>query len=419
MIRCLNIPRLQSRPLSRLLPRLAALRARLRLPLGRPARLRRPALGLAAALALAGCEATLAPGPGPRLDTGAPIPVALLVPGSQSGGGDAVVSRSLENAARLAIADLEGVAVDLRVYPTGGNPGGASAAASRAAADGAAILLGPLYAEAANAAGLAVAGQRLNVLAFSNNPAIAGGNVFILGNTFDNVAQRLTSYAAQRGRGDIFLVSAETTAEQAGRAAVLRAAGGGRASVVGSLSFAQTEEAIRAAAPRIADQVRQTGASSIFFTSGNAGALAFLPTFLREQGVTSDVAQYIGLTRLDIPAEALSSPGLQGAWFALPDPALNTSFQRRYAQAYGGPPHPLAGLAYDGIAAIGALAAQGRGDALSRGALTTGSGFVGVNGIFRLRADGTNQRGLAVAEIRNNQVVVIDPAPRRFGGAGF
>jgi hypothetical protein len=33
--------------------------------------------------------------------------------------------------------------------------------------------------------------------------------------------------------------------------------------------------------------------------------------------------------------------------------------------------------------------------------------------------NGTNERGLAVAQIRGNQVVVIDPAPRSFGGAGF
>ena len=51
--------------------------------------------------------------------------------------------------------------------------------------------------------------------------------------------------------------------------------------------------------------------------------------------------------------------------------------------------------------------------------LTQGAGFVGVNGIFRLRGDGTNERGLAVAQVQNNQVVVIDPAPRGFGGAGF
>ena len=81
--------------------------------------------------------------------------------------------------------------------------------------------------------------------------------------------------------------------------------------------------------------------------------------------------------------------------------------------------HPIAGLAYDGIAAIGALARAGRSDALTAAALTQPSGFVGVGGIFRLLADGTNERGLAIAEIRNNQVHVIDPAPRSFGAAGF
>ena len=52
-------------------------------------------------------------------------------------------------------------------------------------------------------------------------------------------------------------------------------------------------------------------------------------------------------------------------------------------------------------------------------ALTQGAGFQGVSGIFRLRPDGTNERGLAVATIQNRQVVVIDPAPRAFGGAGL
>ena len=41
------------------------------------------------------------------------------------------------------------------------------------------------------------------------------------------------------------------------------------------------------------------------------------------------------------------------------------------------------------------------------------------DGIFRLREDGTNERGLAVAQIQNGQVVVIDAAPRSFGGAGL
>ena len=34
-------------------------------------------------------------------------------------------------------------------------------------------------------------------------------------------------------------------------------------------------------------------------------------------------------------------------------------------------------------------------------------------------ADGTAERGLAIATIRNQQVVIISPAPQAFGGAGF
>jgi hypothetical protein len=52
--------------------------------------------------------------------------------------------------------------------------------------EGAAIILGPVSADEANAAGVAVAASGVNVLAFSNNPTIAGGNVFLLGSTFQN-----------------------------------------------------------------------------------------------------------------------------------------------------------------------------------------------------------------------------------------
>ena len=103
----------------------------------------------------------------------------------------------------------------------------------------------------------------------------------------------------------------------------------------------------------------------------------------------------------------------------MPDPGLYGQFQSRYQTAFGEQPLPISGLAYDGIAAIGALLNSGRGDPLSGAALTQGSGFVGVNGIFRLRSDGSNERGLAVATIQNNQLQIIDPAPRSFAGAGF
>ena len=371
------------------------------------------------ALVLAACEPVALGGGGPSINTSDPVPVALLVPRGSGNGGDAVLAASLENAARLAVADLGGVTIDLRVYDTAGSPGQAAAVASRAVDDGAKIILGPVYAESANAAGNAVASRGINVLSFSNNTAIAGGNVFVLGQTFQNTANRLARYAASQGKRNIMIVHGQDSAEDQGRAAISQAIGRTGASVAGTAAFELSQQGVINAVPRIAGQIRSSNADAVFFTSGTAGALPILTQLLSENGVGSANAQYIGLQRWDIPNSAVALPGLQGGWFAIPDPGIKASFEGRYSAAYGASPHPIAGLAYDGIAAIGALVKSGQSDALTRSALTQGSGFVGVNGVFRLLSDGTNERGLAVARIQNNQVSVIDPAPRSFGGAGF
>lgn len=369
-----------------------------------------------ALLSLAACDMSFPTG-GPILNTGKSVDVALLVPKSSPNG--ATLAQSLENAAWLAVDDLGDVKINLRVYDTGGTPEGATVAAERALADGNKIFLGPLFAESANAAGQVAAGRGVNVLTFSNNPTVAGGNVFLLGNTFQTTADRLVGYAARQGKGNIFVIHADDPAEQLGAQAIQRAAASNGATIAGVQSFALSQQGVIDAIPGIASNYRASGANTVFVTSGTAGALPFLAELLPENGLDRSNAQFVGLQRLDVPSSALSLKGLQGAWFATPSPALTQQFNNRYTAVYGVQPNPIAGLAYDGVAAIGALVAQGNPNALSTEALTQGAGFAGVNGPFRFFRNGTNERGLAVAQIENNQVIVIDPAPRSFGGAGF
>ncbi|GGH49748.1 ABC transporter substrate-binding protein [Frigidibacter albus] len=375
---------------------------------------------LVSAFWVAACDPIATGSTGPSINTDAPVPVALLVPGGSGSSGDELIARSLRQAAQLAVSDLQGAQIDLRVYDTGPSAAGAASAATRAVDEGAKIILGPVYAEAANAAGVAVAGRGVNVLSFSNNPDIAGGNVFVLGPTFQNTANRLVSYAAGQGRGRIMVVHDRNASGEAGKRAIESAIGNSRgASLAGTGSYDFSQEGVVAAVPNIVSTARDSGAQSMFFTADTAGALPLLAQLLPEAGLDRETTRFIGLTRWDIPAATLALPGVQGGWFALPDPTLNQQFQSRYQSAFGEAPHPISGLAYDGIAAIGALVKAGKADALTTSALTQGSGFVGVSGIFRLRSDGTNERGLAVGQVRNNQVYVIDPAPRSFGGAGF
>ena len=370
-------------------------------------------------MALAACQPTTATRGGPAVDPSAPIPVALLVPSGSGQASDELLARSLQNAARLAISDLGSIKIDLRVYNTAGQPGQAQAMATKAIDEGAQIILGPVFAQEANAAGVAAASRGVNVLAFSNNPDIAGGNVFILGPTFQNTAVCLASYAVRQGKSRIMIVHDQNQAGQIGRAAIEQGVARAGGSVVAVGSYAFSQNGVVQAAPQIAAAARANNAQALFMTADTAGALPLISQLLADNGMGPAATQFIGLTRWDIPSATLALPGVQGGWFALPDPNLYQQYQSRYQTAFGEAPHPISGLAYDGIAAIGALVKQGKANALTGAALTTGAGFVGVNGIFRLRSDGLNDRGLAVAQIRDRQIVIIDPAPRSFGGAGF
>jgi branched-chain amino acid transport system substrate-binding protein len=50
--------------------------------------------------------------------------------------------------------------------------------------------------------------------------------------------------------------------------------------------------------------------------------------------------------------------------------------------------------------------------------LTNSSGFAGIDGVFRFRPDGTNQRGLAVMRVTPSGSQVVSPAPKAFSASG-
>ena len=248
-----------------------------------------------ATVVLAACQPSV--GAGPAMDPGAPVAVALLVPSGSGQASDELLARSIENAARMAISDLGAVRIDLRVYPTAGQPAQAGAAAQKAVAEGAKIILGPVYAEEANAAGVAVASAGVSVLSFSNNPAIAGGNVFVLGPTFENTARRLGSFAVRSGKSKVMIVHDQNAQGEAGRTAIQSgmAAAGGSVVAVGSYEFSQN--GIVQAVPAIAAQA--TGAAE-----GVGGGVVHRPIVANRSSIDvspwSPSARWLG--GADVPA---------------------------------------------------------------------------------------------------------------------
>lgn len=352
---------------------------------------------------------------GPRI-SGQTVQVAMLLPLS-GGGGDALLARSLENAARLAAAEVAGGAtIEITVYDTAGHAATAATRAQEAVSAGADVIVGPVRSDAAAAVGVAVANSNIAVLSFSNNTEIAGGNVMVLGYTFENTANRIVGYAARQGRGNIVLVHASNLAGEVARDAVRSAAARTGATITATIPYEFSQVGVINVVGDVTSAVRSGGANAVLLTSDSAGALPLFAQLLPENGLNTSAVQMMGLTRWDIPPATLQFSGLQGGWFTLPDGSAAAGFNARYAANYGTPPHALGGLGYDAIRAVAQAAASGR---LGPADLVATGQVDGAGGAFRFLPDGTIERALAVAQIVNQQVSVIDPAPRHLGSPGF
>ncbi len=110
-----------------------------------------------------------------------------------------------------------------------------------------------------------------------------------------------------------------------------------------------------------------------------------------------------------------ASPALQGGLYAAPDPSGFRSFSSRYRAKYGGDPVRTATLAYDAVALVAALARTQGPQRFSAEVLTNPSGFAGIDGLFRFRPDGSNERGLAVMKVATGGGVAVAGSPKSFG----
>ena len=146
------------------------------------------------------------------------------------------------------------------------------------------------------------------------------------------------------------------------------------------------------------------------FIPEQADGMPAVATALASNGIKT---QLLGTGVWNDP-RVLRLPQLQGAWFAAPDNAGFNALAQRYKAKFNSDPTRLATLSYDAVTLAAALARNPGPDRFGERALTSISGFNGADGVFRFRADGTNERGLAVMEIENNAATVISPAPRSF-----
>lgn len=371
-----------------------------------------------------------------------PVRVGLLLPFSADSEAARRVASSMFDAAQLAVFDAGDENFLIIPKDTRGEAEGAAAAARSALADGAEIILGPLFADSVEAAAAVTRAADVPMIAFSSDLTAAGDGVFLLSFPPELEIARVTEYvmSQEMTRFGVLAPMTEYGDRVSGAFAEEVFARGGV--IVHEERYEQDPDAMLAPAKRLAQYSQEIIPLEMRHgyegdrsqpASENASAEAgytqgFQAVLMPEQGtllralapllpyynVDINRVKILGVSTWNNP-RLTREPALRGGWFAAPDPTITATFDKHFADAFGSAPPRLASLAYDATLLTARLAAnQRRRNRFDADAIADGNGYFGADGLFRLNEDGTVERGLAILEIQPGGIQVIDPAPRSF-----
>ena len=377
----------------------------------------------------------------PRLTPEVPR-VAILLPLT---GTSAPLGTTLLNASQLALFHFADRKFELLPHDTHGTPEGAAQAAAYAIADGASLILGPLFSQEVEAVAPAARAAGVKVIAFTSDKRVARDGVFIMGFRPDEQVDRVVRYAYGRGVRRLAILAPDDTygrAIQDALANTVKMLSGAEVTRVATYDpnavdfspvvrrladFDQRRANLVAQKQELAGRDDEVSKAALrrLDTQTTAGDVSFDALLIADGGkrleaiaallpyydIDPKKTRMLGTGLWDTPGIG-KEPALQGAWFAAPSPSARAALEKQYAEIYGAPPPRLATLAYDATA-IAALFAPGQ-SALDVEGLMSPQGFAGRDGVFRFLADGVAERGLSVQQVTITNATVISEAPTSF-----
>ena len=385
----------------------------------------RTALAGAGTLLLGGClGSNLGSVPGDQIQPGAlpqttgevigtgGVRVGLLLP-LASAGGNATIGTVFKNAAALALQNFPNADVQLLVKDTGGTAEGGRAAAQAAIAEGAELILGPVFSAAVAGAAQASRASGVPVVAFSTDTSVAARGVYLLSFLPENDVKRIIGYANSQNKSSYVALIPEGSYGAVVEAAFRQEVGRGAGRVASIQRY-------RLEGSDTSDLVAKTAAlkpvlanADALFVPAGGGVPPLVVQTLVSQGANLGTVKLLGSGQWDTP-QIRNNPVLAGAWFAGPEDKGFQAFAQRYQSTYGSVPPRNASLVYDGVTLAAGLIRSAGLQRFQQNIITNRDGFIGIDGLFRFQPNGLNQRGLAVYQITGQGTQVISPAPRDF-----
>ncbi len=344
-------------------------------------------------------------------DNNGTVKVALFAPLS---GRAAKLGKSFIDAAKLGVFTEGSSNVEILPYDTKGTVEGAIAAANLALRDSPDVIIGPLFSDEVRAVAPLARAANVKVLAFSNDRAVAGKGVYLLGLSPAQQTARIVDYSAKNG---IEGFAATQPLNALGRAVVGELKSSARRNGK-KVYFTQDYSTFKAPdytkiSASVSNKYSKQGLLNInrfgLVMPESGEALRRLVTSLERNGLTSEKVRFIGTAAWD-DSDTYGMYELHNAWFPAVPYSNMRSFMTTFQENFGYRPAQVASLAYDAVL----LAAEIGRAGLKGDALTSLQGYYGANGSYRFLANGESERGYDIVEVNRGRIKVVDFAPSYF-----
>ncbi len=384
----------------------------------------------------------------PEEEDGTPrtaIRLGLLLPLS---GPDSEIGQALLNAANMALFDSRDKRLVLLPADTKGTGPGALAAMKQLLDQRVDVVLGPLFADDVRAIKPLAREAGKKIIGFSTDHTLSGDGVYLLNFRPAEQVKRILTYAAEQGYEDFAALIPETaygervleifgqTLLRLNRDMVamqtykpianelfnpVKTLGNydvRRRDYLDEVEFLESLGEDDDFAQDLLEEIKhletlgEVDFDAVLVPEGGA-LLRTLAPLLPYYEIDPAKVKFLG-TGLWDDAMLRHEPPLIGGWYAAPEKEVSARFFDRYKKTYGLEAPRLATLGYDAVALAATLVRNTPVPDFSDEKLTDPAGFMGVDGLFRFRQDGSCERGLAVYEITTGVFRKISPAPTSF-----
>lgn len=313
----------------------------------------------------------------------------------------------------LALFDYGNENIVLIPKDTGGSPSQATDAAEDLAAKGVDVVLGPLFGAnvqlvqaaltpEADQGFFGIGGEAPEepkpVIAFSNDRSVASYGAWLASIAPEEEVAAIIEYAALRGYDQFAFFGPQSGLGTRIEAAMQQAVQENGGFMIGSAFYPASSTNPNTEAEyfaQIVAQAAESGGRVAVLVPERGNRLRRIAPLLAYYGVDTRLVKMLGTGAWNDEA-IWREPSLRGAWFPTAPTAEIAGFEESFKRMYGTEPSSLAAVSYDAAALVIALSQDG---ALKTPDLINRDGFLGVNGLFRFRTDGTAERSLAIMEI--------------------